>query len=150
MLAMPAAFFITLFAVMPESLHRFPPAASLPLLPAATAAAAAPRAASIPDQLANSMRWLVPFWFAGMVLFSLRGVLGWVASRRLRSSPCIGSTTSVWQSRLTALANQLGIAQAVVLVESRLVDVPMVAGFLRPVILLPAGLLTGLPAEQIE
>jgi GWxTD domain-containing protein len=78
----------------------------------------------------------VPFWFAGMALFSLRGVLGWVATRRLRRSPSICSTASAWQSRLTALANQLGIAQAVVLVESRLVDVPMVAGFLRPVILL--------------
>jgi GWxTD domain-containing protein len=30
------------------------------------------------------------------------------------------------------------------------VDVPVVAGLLRPVILLPAGLLTGLPAAQLE
>ena len=36
------------------------------------------------------------------------------------------------------------------LLESCLVQVPIVIGQMRPVILLPVGLLAGLPAEQIE
>jgi predicted metal-dependent hydrolase len=36
------------------------------------------------------------------------------------------------------------------MLESALVKVPMVAGILKPVILLPAGLISGLPMEQIE
>ena len=40
--------------------------------------------------------------------------------------------------------------QPVVLLESCLAEVPVVIGYLRPAILIPAGMLTGLPAAQIE
>ena len=48
------------------------------------------------------------------------------------------------------LAGRLGISAPTALLESALVDVPVVTGWLRPAILIPAGLLTNLPAEQIE
>ncbi len=55
-----------------------------------------------------------------------------------------------WRQRAQQLAQRLGIRRAVALLASDLVDVPVVAGFLRPVIFVPAALLTGMPVEQLE
>jgi GWxTD domain-containing protein len=51
---------------------------------------------------------------------------------------------------MAQLAARLRVNSVVTLFESRLVDVPVVAGFLRPVILMPAGFLAGMPPEQLE
>ena len=42
------------------------------------------------------------------------------------------------------------IARPVVLLESCLADVPLVIGWLRPVIVAPIGMLAGLPADHVE
>jgi len=48
------------------------------------------------------------------------------------------------------LSNQLRLSRPVVLMESCLADAPIVLGHFRSLILMPVGLLTGLPAGQIE
>ncbi len=55
-----------------------------------------------------------------------------------------------WQQRVELLCEKLQINKAVRLLESGYVKVPMVIGHLKPVILMPVGLLTGLPVEQVE
>jgi peptidoglycan-N-acetylglucosamine deacetylase len=55
-----------------------------------------------------------------------------------------------WQARVAHLSRQLRLSRPVRLCESALVEVPTVVGWLRPVILVPASLLTGLPAQQVE
>jgi bla regulator protein BlaR1 len=55
-----------------------------------------------------------------------------------------------WQQRAELLCDKLQINKAVRLLESGYVKVPMVIGHLKPVILMPVGLLAGLPAEQVE
>jgi beta-lactamase regulating signal transducer with metallopeptidase domain len=55
-----------------------------------------------------------------------------------------------WQQRVEVLCEKLQINKAVRLLESGYVKIPMVIGHLKPVILMPVGLLTGLPAEQVE
>ena len=55
-----------------------------------------------------------------------------------------------WQQRVELLCEKLQINKAVRLLESGYVKVPMVIGHLKPVILMPVGLLAGLPAEQVE
>jgi beta-lactamase regulating signal transducer with metallopeptidase domain len=57
---------------------------------------------------------------------------------------------AVWQNRVQVLCEKLQINKAVRLLESGYVKVPMVIGHLKPVILIPVGLLAGLPAEQVE
>ena len=42
------------------------------------------------------------------------------------------------------------LSRPVTLLESCLAEVPVVIGYVRPVILMPVGLLAGLPAGQIE
>lgn len=55
-----------------------------------------------------------------------------------------------WTDRLHALASTLGLRRAVTLLESGLIRVPMVIGYLKPVILVPMGILAQLPQDQLE
>ena len=100
-------------------------------------------------RLADLLPWLVPFWMAGVALFCFRHLAGWAWTLRLRRRG-VCAAPDVWQERLTVLASGLRLSRPVVLLESCLARVPVVMGHLRPVILMPVGLLTGLPAAQIE
>jgi len=51
---------------------------------------------------------------------------------------------------MSGLGASLRLTGPVKLFESCLADVPIVVGYIRPVILIPVGLLTGLPAGQVE
>ena len=68
---------------------------------------------------------------------------------RLRRRGVCGASER-WQKELARLSRQLRLSRPVQLLESCLADVPMVLGHFRPVILIPVGVLAGLPAGQIE
>lgn len=55
-----------------------------------------------------------------------------------------------WKERVQALAAGLRIRQRIQLLQSEIVQVPVVIGALKPVILVPLGILSQLPAEQVE
>src|ERR1700749_4616836 len=55
-----------------------------------------------------------------------------------------------WNERMQQLAALMGIRQTISLLESGIAKVPMVIGHLKPVILIPIGLLTALSAEEVE
>ena len=55
-----------------------------------------------------------------------------------------------WQMAVVRLSRRLHIAAPVKLLESTLVDVPTVIGWLKPVMLLPASALAGLAPAQLE
>src|ERR1700744_986335 len=55
-----------------------------------------------------------------------------------------------WKDRVEVLCQKLQLKRGVHLLESTFVKVPMVIGHLKPVILIPMGLLAGLPAAQVE
>jgi len=100
-------------------------------------------------RLASSLPWIILVWLLGVVCFSLRLIGGWLYTRRLQhygNSPL----EERWQQALHRLCRQLRVTRPVRLLESALVKVPMVVGWLRPVILLPVGALTGLTARQLE
>ncbi|HBO42332.1 MAG TPA: hypothetical protein DD670_00005, partial [Planctomycetaceae bacterium] len=93
--------------------------------------------------------WLVAGWLLGVAGFSARLACGFVGTRRLRreaTSPVSATVEDV----LGRLAGRLGVRRAVRLVESALVEVPTLVGHLRPIILLPAAMLTGLTPRQLE
>jgi GWxTD domain-containing protein len=93
--------------------------------------------------------WLSPFWILGMWLVCALRLVNWLSVQRLRTrGVCCAS--EYWQRESARLKTILGITRAVILMESCLADVPMLLGHFRPLILLPIGLLTGLPAGQVE
>ncbi len=95
------------------------------------------------------LAWIVVGWSLGVVLCSLRPLLGWHALLRLRRvgvSP-VGEEIS---AALRRVAGQLGLRRAVQVLQSTLVQTPVLVGYFRPAILLPVGLATGLPISQLE
>ncbi|UYQ94885.1 M56 family metallopeptidase [Chitinophaga horti] len=55
-----------------------------------------------------------------------------------------------WVHKVAELSQRIGLSVKVRLLESGMIKVPAVVGILKPVILMPAGLLAGMPAEQLE
>ena len=55
-----------------------------------------------------------------------------------------------WKQRLAQLCDQLRITKPVTLLESKIAKLPVVFGQLKPVILVPVGLLTQLAPDQVE
>jgi GWxTD domain-containing protein len=95
------------------------------------------------------LSWLAPFWLAGVILFHLRALAGWIAAR------CLGTrgvcrAPELWQERLIELRARIRLSKPVALLESSLAEVPLVVSYLRPAILLPVGMLTGMPTSQVE
>ncbi len=88
-------------------------------------------------------------WMAGVALFALRLAGGLVMIQRLKE---VGTSPvpSQWHLVLARLCRELKLHRAVRLLGSTKVDVPTVAGWLRPVILLPASALTQLTPHQLE
>lgn len=99
--------------------------------------------------LKTSLPAIVAAWAAGTCLLSMRLALGLAWVRRLRNQPQ-GPAQREWQQRLDAMAASFQLGRGVVL---RVVDgmaSPVSAGWLRPMVLLPASLLTRMPADLIE
>ncbi len=92
---------------------------------------------------------IVNGWLAGVLLLSLRLCVGWCRVQRLGRRAQQPASAAL-QAVLARLIERLNISRAVRLVESALVEVPTVIGWLKPVILLPATALTGLSSEQLE
>ena len=102
-----------------------------------------------PWEFANLLPWLAPAWIAGVLLFQLRCLASWMAAGKLRRRGVCG-VSEAWIERLDGLRARLRLARPVMLLESCFLDVPVVIGHLRPAILMPVGLLAGLPVAQIE
>lgn len=94
-------------------------------------------------------RWFVPVWLGGVSLFYCYSLAAWLAAKRLKTRGAFAAPAE-WQRRLQHLAGELGLRRTIALMESCMIDVPVMMGYLRPVILLPLGVLSGLGAEQVE
>ncbi len=92
--------------------------------------------------------WALPVWSVGVLMFSMRLVLGYkhAFTLRRRAEPAGEAIIGV-VSRLTRIMN---VRRSVRVVMSALSDSPSVIGWLRPVILLPAATLMGLTTLQLE
>jgi bla regulator protein blaR1 len=60
------------------------------------------------------------------------------------------ATGSYWEERVRQLCGQLGIKRLVAIAQSGRTKIPMVTGHLKPLILVPLGMLTSLSAEEVE
>lgn len=106
-----------------------------------------------PDRMAreldHSVPWVISFWFVGVILLWSRLNIGLIAARRMKSLATQPASVEL-QLLLQKLSRRLGVVRAIKLVNSAVVEVPTVIGWLRPVILIPVGCLVGLSANQIE
>ena len=147
MMAAPAVTFIAISEQSASVTGLAQGAASMPSADLQTAVswgAAAPTSGT-PSFLTITV-WL---WLAGVIAMAAWSAAGWIAAQRLkwRSKR---ATAEIWQRRLAALAAQIHLHRTVRLYESALAQVPAVIGWIRPVILVPAGALINLSARELE
>lgn len=101
------------------------------------------------DNLPAYFLWLVEGWFAGVILLSLRSAGGFLLLERLRQKETVPVGEELLQMCLT-LQCRMGLTRVVSYCESTYLDAPAVAGWIRPVVLLPMTALSGLSTEQLE
>ncbi|MEZ4826816.1 MAG: M56 family metallopeptidase [Bacteroidia bacterium] len=95
------------------------------------------------------MPWVSVLWAAGFLFFTLRWAGGLYYVHRLRTRG-VRAVSYDWQLKINKLADRLGLSRGVTLYESFRISVPMVIGHLKPVILVPAGMLNGISPAQLE
>ncbi len=101
------------------------------------------------EALERAVPWVPAVWMAGVVLFLGRLSLGVAAVRRMRSVVA-EPMPETYEEVFREMARRLGVARAVELMHSAVVEVPTVIGWLRPMVLVPVGCFTGLSPVQIE
>lgn len=109
--------------------------------------AAAPLAS--PSHPSPWMGWLVMVWLAGVAALSLRAAGGWYLVRSLTRRETSALPAALLQ-RCRQLQHRLAVAGPVRFLLSHRIHVPMVIGFLRPVILIPVSALAGLSPQQLD
>jgi D-alanyl-D-alanine endopeptidase (penicillin-binding protein 7) len=113
----------------------------------AGAAMAGPGADGLLSWLGHNLGWIVALWAACAGALGLRMAAGllWIG-RAARLQAC----DPAWQERLSRLAERCGLGREVRL---RVVDglaSPITAGWWRPVVLVPASLVAGMPPQLLE
>ncbi len=92
---------------------------------------------------------IVLIWFLIVLMRCLQLASGLHELYHLRRNNLF-AVDEVWAKRVATLANCLGINQMVGIAESSLTKVPMVIGHLKPLILVPVGLMATLTPAEIE
>jgi beta-lactamase regulating signal transducer with metallopeptidase domain len=105
--------------------------------------------ARVAEHLSPAIPWLTLAWTLGVFALSFWNLGGWIATQRLRSIG-IGPVNSELADRLSSLARMAGVTRPVRIVKSTLVQIPIVVGFVRPLILVPVSVLAGMPPDHLE
>ena len=100
-------------------------------------------------RIENWLPAVVAAWLAGVCLLAVRLVKGLFEVRRLTTQRLVAPPDHVFDA-ITALADRAGLRRPVRCFLSVLVEVPTVAGWLKPRVLVPMNSLARLTLEQIE
>jgi len=96
----------------------------------------------------SHLQFITFAWVVGVLFFSLRIAGGfWYLSRIRRYAVPVNE---LWTERLKQLCTRMGIRGDVMLAESAQVQSPLVMGYLKPLILIPMGMIGGLSTAQLE
>ncbi|MBL8212538.1 MAG: GWxTD domain-containing protein [Bryobacterales bacterium] len=110
------------------------------------------RALPSPSMPAPPAAWFGPVltvWLIGVVVFAIRAAGGWLwALHQLRRGRQPVPDAIVLSVR--RIAQTLAIAVPVRIFQSATVAVPTVLGIFRPMLVLPAAIVTGMPANQLD
>jgi beta-lactamase regulating signal transducer with metallopeptidase domain len=101
------------------------------------------------DYFQKHLPLMVTIWLMGILFLTLRFAGGYIYNWRIKTRHS-RRLKGTWPQTLKRLQQKIGVSKPVTLMESALIKVPMAMGHLKPVILLPVGMVTGLPREQVE
>ena len=134
-------------ALVVAAVWSFVPVASHAASP--VLAAVAPTVSATSMELSFPAPWLFASWIAGLAIFTFRNLR---ARSRLSSLARFAPTlpNRHLHARMDALGNQLSIRRPVKLLMSQRIKSPMTFGWLRPVIVFPTSMATGMPAHYLD
>ena len=92
---------------------------------------------------------LVGLWFLGIILFAIR-LFGGIWQLHIYKTRENFSPNENWQAKFADLGERLKIKQRVKLLQSKIVETPMVIGWLKPVILIPTSVFLCLNPRELE
>ncbi|WP_316820963.1 M56 family metallopeptidase [Pedobacter gandavensis] len=92
---------------------------------------------------------IVLIWLLVISAKSIQLLTGLYSIKRIRNTK-ITAAGQYWDHKVQELSLQFGIPKLVKIVQSGLVNVPMVVGYFKPLILIPIGLLNNLSKEEVE
>jgi beta-lactamase regulating signal transducer with metallopeptidase domain len=91
----------------------------------------------------------VVFWFFGITFFAFR-FAGGIWQLHLFKTKKLAEPDAEWQKRFFVLCEKLKITRAVKLLQSNLVETPIVVGWFKPLILIPAGIFLQVSPAELE
>jgi len=97
----------------------------------------------------NHANSIVMIWFIIIAFRCVRLIGGLQKIKQIRTTQLL-PVGEYWSERLLALSVALQIKTPVQFFQSGLAKIPMVIGHFKPVILFPVGLITSLPAQEVE
>ncbi|HEX7025657.1 MAG TPA: M56 family metallopeptidase [Gammaproteobacteria bacterium] len=97
----------------------------------------------------DNLNFIILFWTLGFLVQFSRYSYDFAQALTLKNKDC-ESINGEWERRFRYLAAQLDIHKTISVKYSRQISSTCIIGHFKPVILLPIGLLTFLPADQVE
>ena len=122
------------------------PGGTAPVAQAGGGAAVAP---STEIEWRSAMPWLGALWALGFLVLAFQCMYAW-AKTRCYATIGLSAPSTEWTDRFAVLTERSGIRLTTRLRVSALVESPVTLGTLRPLVLVPAGFLTGFPPSQVE
>ena len=92
---------------------------------------------------------MVTLWLMGILIYLLKFMGGFAYSQRLKVHKT-NQISQEWERRFTELIENMAIRKSIRLMESAIVKAPLVIGHFKPMVLIPVGMLTGMPHKQVE
>lgn len=105
--------------------------------------------ARAPFALDDVLPWLVAAWLTGVAAMSCRLAAGLFWVRRIGHAFCDWPDTR-WQDYVSALATRCALSRPVTLRLTAHLSTPLTIGWWRPLVLVPAALLTRMPSDLLE
>jgi TonB-dependent SusC/RagA subfamily outer membrane receptor len=99
--------------------------------------------------LQTNMPFIVLLWLLGASLFAMKFIGSYFYLYRL-SHYQLKPLPQPWQNKIKKLSDQIGLSKPVRVLESALVDEPLTLRHIKPLILVPMGLISGLSTDQLE
>lgn len=99
--------------------------------------------------ISANMKTIVFLWFLGIFALSIKLLGGLLYAQRLKKHN-VYPVNQFWNDKLKSLKNKLQIEKKIDLMQSKYIKTPLTIGHFKPIILLPFGLLSGIPQDQLE
>ena len=141
----------------PASAPVVDPGGSVPEQPGQPAAVVStlgrPSARSVGQRISLVLKPLLPLivgaWCLGVLICSLRPLLGWRLVQRLRRIGILPPSEEV-MAALDRVSQRMKMKHAIHVFCSTLAKGPLVVGYLRPIVLLPVSFVSSVPMAQLE